>query len=40
MRAAIPSAAIDRVEVLKDGAAAIDGTAAIGGVINVIVGFH
>ena len=33
---AIPSAAIDRVEVLKDGASAIYGTDAIGGVINFI----
>lgn len=32
----IPSAAIDRVEVLKDGASAIYGTDAIGGVINFI----
>ncbi len=33
---AIPSAAIERVEVLKDGASAIYGTDAIGGVINFI----
>lgn len=33
---AIPSAAIARVEVLKDGASAIYGTDAIGGVINFI----
>lgn len=32
----IPSAAIERVEVLKDGASAIYGTDAIGGVINFI----
>ena len=32
----IPSAAIDRVEILKDGASAIYGTDAIGGVINFI----
>lgn len=32
----IPSAAISRVEVLKDGASAIYGTDAIGGVINFI----
>jgi iron complex outermembrane receptor protein len=34
---AIPMAAIDRVEVLKDGASAIYGTDAIGGVINFIL---
>lgn len=33
----IPIAAIDRVEVLKDGASAIYGTDAIGGVINFIL---
>ena len=33
----IPLAAIDRVEVLKDGASAIYGTDAIGGVINFIL---
>ena len=33
---AIPMEAIDRVEVLKDGASAIYGTDAIGGVINFI----
>ena len=33
---AIPSAALERVEVLKDGASAIYGTDAIGGVINFI----
>jgi len=33
---AIPIAAIDRVEVLKDGASAIYGSDAIGGVINFI----
>lgn len=32
----IPLAAIDRIEVLKDGASAIYGTDAIGGVINFI----
>ncbi len=32
----IPQAAIDRIEVLKDGASAIYGTDAIGGVINFI----
>lgn len=32
----IPSAAIDRVEVLKDGASAVYGTDAISGVINFI----
>jgi iron complex outermembrane recepter protein len=32
----IPIAAIDRVEILKDGASAIYGTDAIGGVINFI----
>jgi iron complex outermembrane recepter protein len=33
----IPFAALDRVEVLKDGASAIYGTDAIGGVINFIL---
>jgi len=33
----IPMAAIDRIEVLKDGASAIYGTDAIGGVINFIL---
>ncbi len=33
----IPMAAVDRVEVLKDGASAIYGTDAIGGVINYIL---
>ncbi len=33
----IPMAAVDRVEVLKDGASAIYGTDAIGGVINFIL---
>src|SRR5207253_20687 len=33
----IPFAAIQRVEVLKDGASAIYGTDAIGGVINFIL---
>lgn len=32
----IPFAAIDRVEVLRDGASALYGTDAIGGVINFI----
>jgi iron complex outermembrane receptor protein len=32
----IPSAAIERIEVLKDGASAVYGSDAIGGVINVI----
>jgi iron complex outermembrane receptor protein len=35
--AAIPLAAIERVEVLKDGASAIYGSDAIGGVINFIM---
>jgi iron complex outermembrane receptor protein len=34
---AIPFAAVERVEVLKDGASAIYGTDAIGGVINFIL---
>ena len=34
---AIPVAALDRVEVLKDGASAVYGTDAIGGVINFIL---
>ena len=34
---AIPMAAVDRVEILKDGASAIYGTDAIGGVINFIL---
>ena len=33
----IPFAAVDRIEVLKDGASAIYGTDAIGGVINFIL---
>ncbi len=33
---AIPIAVIDRVEVLKDGASAIYGSDAIGGVVNII----
>jgi len=33
----IPLAAIDRIEVLKDGASAIYGTDAVGGVINFIL---
>lgn len=33
----IPAAAIERIEVLKDGASAIYGTDAIGGVINFIL---
>lgn len=32
----IPSAAIERVEVLKDGASAVYGSDAIGGVVNII----
>ena len=32
----IPFAAIDRVEVFRDGASALDGTDAIGGVINFL----
>ncbi|MGG2007761.1 TonB-dependent receptor plug domain-containing protein [Pseudomonas aeruginosa] len=32
----IPFAAIDRVEVLRDGASPLYGTDAIGGVINFI----
>ena len=35
--AAIPLAAIERVEVLKDGASAVYGSDAIGGVINFIM---
>ncbi len=35
--AAIPFAAIERVEVLKDGASAVYGSDAIGGVINFIM---
>ena len=34
---AIPAAAIERVEILKDGASAIYGTDAIGGVMNFIL---
>lgn len=34
---AIPSSAIERVEILKDGASAVYGTDAIGGVINFIL---
>ena len=34
---AIPLAAIDRIEILKDGASAIYGTDAIGGVMNFIL---
>lgn len=34
---AIPMAAIDRIEVLRDGASALYGTDAIGGVINFIL---
>ena len=33
----IPAAAIERIEVLKDGASAIYGSDAIGGVVNVIL---
>jgi len=32
----IPSAAVERIEILKDGASAVYGSDAIGGVINVI----
>ena len=32
----IPTAAIDRIEVLKDGASAVYGSDAIGGVVNII----
>ena len=35
--AAIPFAAIERIEILKDGASAVYGSDAIGGVINFIV---
>ena len=35
--ASIPFAAIERVEVLKDGASAVYGSDAIGGVINFIM---
>ena len=34
---AIPSSAVDRVEILKDGASAIYGSDAIAGVVNVIL---
>jgi iron complex outermembrane receptor protein len=34
---AIPQAAVERVEILKDGASAIYGSDAIGGVVNVIL---
>ncbi|TFW11588.1 TonB-dependent receptor domain-containing protein [Duganella callida] len=34
---AIPAAAIDRIEILKDGASAIYGSDAIAGVINIIL---
>ncbi len=37
---AIPLAAIERIEVLKDGASAIYGTDAVGGVINFITKSH
>ena len=33
----IPLAAVDRIEVLKDGASSLYGTDAIGGVINFIL---
>jgi outer membrane receptor for ferrienterochelin and colicin len=33
----IPVAAIDRIEVLQDGASAIYGSDAVGGVINIIL---
>ncbi len=32
----IPSSAIERIEILKDGASAVYGTDAIGGVVNII----
>jgi len=32
----IPTAAIDRIEVLKDGASAVYGSDAIAGVVNII----
>ena len=35
--ASIPAAAVDRIEVLKDGASAIYGSDAIAGVVNVIL---
>jgi outer membrane receptor for ferrienterochelin and colicin len=34
---AIPAAAVDRIEVLTDGASAVYGSDAIGGVINIIL---
>ena len=33
----IPSAAIERIEILKDGASAVYGSDAIGGVVNIIL---
>lgn len=36
----IPSAAVERIEVLTDGASAIYGSDAIGGVINIILKSH
>src|SRR5690606_27306165 len=33
---AIPLAAVERIEILSDGASAIYGTDAIGGVVNII----
>jgi iron complex outermembrane recepter protein len=33
----IPSAAVERIEVLKDGASAVYGSDAIGGVVNIIL---
>ena len=36
----IPTAAIDRIEILKDGASALYGSDAIGGVVNIITRKH
>jgi iron complex outermembrane recepter protein len=36
----IPAAAIERIEILKDGASAVYGSDAIGGVVNVILKRH
>jgi iron complex outermembrane receptor protein len=36
----IPSAAIERIEILKDGASAVYGSDAIGGVVNIITRKH
>jgi iron complex outermembrane recepter protein len=38
--ATIPTAAIERIEVLKDGASALYGSDAIGGVVNIITKKH